>query len=125
MNVRTSAWQIKPGKRQKLHDWLHTLNTTRRQEAAATLTYENCSAEYAYVTTHDRVDYVMFLAFHHDTPKRMDMSITINQEHKAVLDDCVGDRVDDAKAIRIFDLRFCDNVHTMLNLYADEKTTIV
>lgn len=91
----SKIFRVKEGKLETLKRWFEVLSNERKDEAVATFEYENVSREvFALFKGHDGFDYVIGLNEVTGEHKKGDPSVKINQEHRAVLEDCL-ERISD------------------------------
>ena len=71
-------------------DWMHQLNTQRREEAIATFTHEQIVRE-IFTLFHgtNGTYYVIGLNEANGIPRESDPSVPINQEHAAIKEECL------------------------------------
>jgi hypothetical protein len=101
----SKIFKIKEGKLEKLKNWFDSLNTTRKEEAIATFKYEGVTREtFVLFRSNNGNNYIVGFNEALSVPKQSDQSVTINQEHRTVMKECL-EPISDAGEI-LMDLSF-------------------
>ncbi len=83
-------WKIKEGKLDTFKSWMNQLSATRRDEAIATFAHEHITREiFVLFKGNDGNYYVIGLNEATEFPKQGDPSVPINEEHKAIRQECL------------------------------------
>ena len=97
-------FKVREGKLDKITEWFTLLRTTRSKEAVATFECEGVSREvWALFKGIDGNHYVIGLNEAEGIPQKGDLSIQINQEHRAMKEECLEPISDPGKVL--MDLR--------------------
>lgn len=82
--------KVKPEKLDKVKTWFNEMNTTRREEALSTFSFEGITREvFSLFKGIDDQYYVVGLNEASGIPKKGDPSVLINQEHSAIMIECL------------------------------------
>jgi hypothetical protein len=86
----SKLFRVKEGKLDTLKQWFEILSNQRRGEAVTTFAYENISREiFVLFTGNDGYNYVIGLNEVTGEYKTGDPDVKINQEHKAIREECL------------------------------------
>ncbi|MBI4121834.1 MAG: hypothetical protein HY461_00725 [Parcubacteria group bacterium] len=101
--IQLAIRKVKPGKIDALRAWFDQLHTQRRDEAIATLPYESVLHETTFLFEQDGQWYAVWYMESEGEPKPSDKTVRINQEHAAILQECL--EPDKVKIAPAYDLR--------------------
>ena len=86
----SKIFRVREGKLDTLKQWFEVLSGERKDEAVATFAYENVSREvFVIFKGYDGTNYVVGLNEVTGEHRKGDPAVKINQEHRAIMEECL------------------------------------